>query len=321
MSPRVVGKKDPWKKLPHGRFTGIDWSDPQSFSRSDPYLAWAETSGFTGFRSPQGQSATPEWLPLLIELKEPFGVKELIQRADPEWLLIPSVYQTLGSALRVCTARAKRGFFDAMGADGVLHGLVERYELGLPVGHHAKALTSAASPSENTSPSPETQLHGDVIVVIDNGLALAHTDFLTGRAKKKTRVAAFWRQDEFVGPHGRAAASLKPIPLDNARTGHPPSDMGYGHQLTESMIEADIANYTKAGRVDVGTQPPHPSRDPRHQPARRASPLHPDHRHRRHPPPLAARQRPGKPGAPVDRPTRLGQRRGQLWRRLERQRA
>ena len=250
MSPRAIGKKGQWQKLPRGRFTGIEWSDPDSFRQSDPYLAWAETSGFAGFRSPQGQSANPEWLPLLIELQEPFDVKELIQRADPKWLLIPKVYQTLGPALRVCTARAKRGFFDALDAGGVLHGLIKRYELGLPVGHHAKALAAAASPSDNTSSPPETLLHGDVIVVIDNGLALAHADFLTGRTKKKTRVAAFWRQDEFVGPHGRAAASLKPIPLDNARAGHPPSDIGYGHQLIESKIEADIAKHTNAGRVD-----------------------------------------------------------------------
>lgn len=237
-----------WQALPPGRFTGIRWSDPQAYAGSDPYLAWAETSGFAGFRSPLGAKADPEWLPLLIELAPGAGVADLVAASNPAWLQVPRIYLRW-DGLRFCTARAKRGFFDALSAGGRLHGLVQRHELGLPVGHHARGLApQAIARPGGSSPRPVEQVSGPVMVIIDNGIALGHADFLDDR--HRPRVAAFWRQDATEGPHGRAAATLHPVPLDPQRAGPTPADIGYGHELGRVHIEAAIARHTRQGRLD-----------------------------------------------------------------------
>lgn len=241
-----------WVALPPGRFSGVDWSQPASLHHSDPYLAWAETSGFAGFRSPQGQDANSQWLPLLIELQTGVTIARLLAQAPTGSLQVPRVYQALGAGVRFCTARVRPAFFAALSVGGPLHALVQRYELGLPVGHHAQALPPAACASAAPQASGKKAgpgLDGDVIVVIDNGLALAHADFLQPK-KNRSRVAAFWRQDAAQGPHGRAAASRTPQPLDPARAGPAPADLGYGHELSRKAIDQAIQAHTRKGRVD-----------------------------------------------------------------------
>ncbi len=243
-----------WAALPPGCFTGLDWNQAENLHHSDPYLAWAETSGFAGFRSPQGQKADPDCLPLLIELQPGATLAQLLAQAPAGSLQVPQVYQALGEDLRVCTARATRAFFAALAPQGPLAQVVQRYELGLPTGHHARPLPAqacAGAPSRASRPpqKPKRLLEGDVLVVIDNGLALAHADFLRPN-KPRTRVAAFWRQDDTQGPHGRAAASPRAQPLDPARAGPTPDDLGYGHELDRKAINQAIAAHTRRGRVD-----------------------------------------------------------------------
>ncbi len=237
-----------WVDLPRGRFTGIDWSATDALHRGDPYLAWAETTDFAGFRDAYGRPARPEWLPLLIELAEGFSVADLVAATDPAWLQVPSVYLGFGAGLRFCTARARRGFFDALKPGRPLHSRVLRYDLGLPVGHHARPLARHAADGD-PCPAPACTVEGEVVVIIDNGLALAHADFISG-PDHQTRVAAFWRQDETQGPHGRAAVSPTPAPLDPTRAGPTPTDLGYGHELTGPAIQAAIAAHTHQGKVD-----------------------------------------------------------------------
>jgi hypothetical protein len=237
-----------WVDLPRGRFTGIDWSAPDALNQSDPYLAWAESSDFSGFRDAYGRPARPEWLPLLIELAPDCSVADLVAAADPAWLQVPKVYLSFGTALRFCTARVRRGFFQALQAGQALHGRVLRYDLGLPVGHHARPLASHAADASPPVGRPAL-VRGHVLVLIDNGLALAHADFLDG-PKHRTRVAAFWRQDETQGPHGRAAVSSHPRPLDPSRAGPVPEDLGYGHELSQAAIQSAIAAHTRKGWVD-----------------------------------------------------------------------
>ena len=236
-----------WTPLPKGRFTGIDWSAAGAMDRADPYLAWAEASDFAGFRAANGQQADPVWLPLLIELTPGHTVADLVAAASPRWLQVPKVYLTLAAGIRFCTARAKRGFFDALAPGGALHALVARYDLGLPVGHHAQALQHHAADGRPVGPPP-AQAQGDVMVLIDNGLALAHADFLDNN--DHTRVAAYWRQDETEGPHGRAAATLHPVPLDPVRCGPVPTGLGYGHELDRAAIQSAIDAHVRNGRVD-----------------------------------------------------------------------
>jgi flavin-binding protein dodecin len=247
MSRRQQAPGAGWAALPRGRFTGVDWAAADAMDRADPYLAWAEASDFAGFRAANGAPADPQWLPLLIELRANHTVADLLAAAHPDWLQVPRVYRDLPADLRFCTARVRRGFFRALRPGGPLQALVARYDLGLPVGHHAQPLPHHAA--DGASPAPaHHQVGGDVMVVIDNGLALAHTDFLTGA--HRTRVAAFWRQDATQGPHGRAAASLRPVPLDPARCGPTPADLGYGHELDQAAIQAAIDAHVHQGRVD-----------------------------------------------------------------------
>lgn len=245
MSRRPAGG---WQALPPGRFTGLDWSAAPTYDHSDPYLAWAETSGFAGFRSPLGAPADPEWLPLLIGLAPGVGVADLVAHSDAAWLQVPRIYLHW-QGLRFCTARAKRGFFDALSSGGALHGRVQRCELGLPVGHHARGLApqAIARPGRG-APRPLARVSGPVVVVIDNGIALGHADFLD--ATGQPRVVAFWRQDATEGPHGRAAATPRPVPLDPHRAGPTPTDLGYGHQLDRAQIAAALAHCTAHGRLD-----------------------------------------------------------------------
>ena len=188
----------------------------------------------------------------MIELQPGATLAQLLARAPAGSLQVPQVYQALGDGLRVCTARAQRAFFAALAPQAPLAQLVRRYELGLPTGHHARPLPAqacAGKASKPKAPKATPLLDGDVLVVIDNGLALAHADFLHPNTTR-TRVAAFWRQDDTQGPHGRAAASLKPQPLDPARAGPTPADLGYGHELDRQAIDRAIAAHTRGGRVD-----------------------------------------------------------------------
>lgn len=237
-----------WQALPTGTFTGIDWAQSGAMHGSDPYLAWAESTGFAGFRSPRGLPAAPEWLPLLIELQPGISVGDLVAHGDPAWLQVPKVYTLWPTSLRYCTARVKRGFFDALTPQGALHDRVKRYEMGLPVGHHGDGIASTACAGNAPAQQPADPVGGKVLIVIDNGLALGHADFLDPQGK--TRVTCFWRQDARVGPHGRAAATPQPVPLDPARAGPAPTDLGYGHELDRAAIQAAIGAHTRQGRLD-----------------------------------------------------------------------
>lgn len=239
-----------WQALPVGCVTGTDWSAPGAMATTDPYLAWAESCRFAGFRLPVGENHLPKWLPISLELAAGRTVRDLLAASTHRWLHVPRVYLDL-PGLRFCTARAARGFFEALGHDPQLRALVVRYELGLPTGAHteplppeARATLAATPPGARSAP----KLSGHVLGVIDNGLALGHVDFLD--AHGRTRVHAFWRQDATMGPHGRAAATRRPVKLDPHRAGPTPASMGYGHELDRTAIDAAMQACTREGIVD-----------------------------------------------------------------------
>lgn len=241
-----------WAPLARGAFTGIDWSAPGAMDHSDPYLAWAETSHFAGFRTFM-HGKTLQWLPLILELTPGCTLDDLLRAADEDWLQVPRIYQNLPLSTRFCTARAGPGFFQHLDQPGPLRGVVARYELGLPVGPFEHALPPEARARLST-PQPRSRkkrsatIHGPVIAIIDSGLAVGHADFLDEQGR--TRVAGYWRQDETVGPHGRRAATRQPVPLNPQRTGPRPADIGYGHELDRPAIDQAIQRHTVRGRLD-----------------------------------------------------------------------
>jgi hypothetical protein len=220
-----------WSNLPRGIFTGIDWSDPSQAAGADPYLIWAEATGFAGC------GGRPLWLPVLIELQDGTTVKQLVKKSSADWLFVPPAYQNAPEAFRFCTARVKRGFFDAM-ARGTLRGMVRRLELGLPLVSDADDPTGGSADRALPAPKnarqavqvPPPARNRKVMAFIDDGFALAHANFLQAG---QPRVAHFWRQD-------------------NLGLGQVPRELGYGHELGAADIAAAMADHTYDGLVDEG---------------------------------------------------------------------
>lgn len=212
-----------WTPLPQGGFTGINWAVPGATAGFDPYLIWAEADNFAGY----GLSKPPKWLPLLVELAPGVSVAQLLAAASPTWLYVPPVYTSAAAptGLRYCTARVRPAFFQQIQPGGSLHALVQRFELGLPAGHHADDPTAptAAGPAK-----PPALLNGKVMGLIDGGLAFAQANFLR---KGKTRIQHFWRQD-------------------HKGVGKTPADLNYGHVLTAADIDQAMQDNTFGGLVD-----------------------------------------------------------------------
>lgn len=236
-----------WRPLPRGRFTGIDWSAPGAIDGMDPYLAWAEADDFGGYRVPGAHPHRRDWLPVVIGLRPGADVAALVHATDPAWLQVPAVYLAW-PGLRHCTARVSRAFFRHWRRRAALRALIERFELGLPVGHHADALHGYAAP-HGAPPAPLAgRLRGPVLGLIDGGLAVANAAFLDPEGR--TRVRHFWRQDDDYGGPWPGTGGRHRVPLDPARAGPVPPDLGYGHALTGAAIDAAMRAHRRHGRLD-----------------------------------------------------------------------
>ena len=234
-----------WSPLPTGAFTGIHWNAPGAINGEDPYLIWAEADHFAGYHFKRGRKL-PKWLPIVIELSAGADVPALVDASSTAWLQIPRVYLNV-PGLRFCSARVKKKFFDKLRSDAHLRGLIQRFELGLPVGHHTHALVDPCTPGSGPTPAPGL-LGGKVLGLIDGGLAFANDQFLN--AQGRARVKHFWRQDEYQNGNWPGNQPRHPVPLDPARAGPTPHDMGYGHELSGAAIDAAMADHTHHGRLD-----------------------------------------------------------------------
>lgn len=214
----------PWSALPKGSFTGIDWAKPGATTGFDPYLVWAEADRFANYGYPQNKP--PKWLPLLVELSPGTTIAQFEAAGSSAWLHVPPVYTSNAApqGLRYCTARVRRAFFKQLRPGGSLYGLVQRFELGLPVGEHADEPFPPGRQVAHTG----SLLKGKVLGMIDGGLAFAHANFLR---LGKTRIRYFWRQDD------RSAGAA-------------PAAMGYGHEITGSAIDQAMQQNTFDGLVD-----------------------------------------------------------------------
>lgn len=214
-----------WTPLPRGGFTGIDWARPGATTGFDPYLVWAEADDFAGY----GLAKPPRWLPLLIELEPHTSVQQFIDHAAQAWLHVPPVYTSAAApaGLRYCTARVRPQFFKQIRPGGSLHGLVRRFELGLPAGQHADD-EPASAPAQPARSEKAALLKGSVMGLIDGGLAFANANFLR---QGKARTRHFWRQDR-------------------DGVGRTPGALGYGHELDAGEIDCAIQANTYGGLVD-----------------------------------------------------------------------
>jgi hypothetical protein len=218
-----------WTDLPRGAFTGIDWCEEKATKGFDPYLVWAEADRFSGYGYPPEQ--LPTWLPLLIELAADVTIADLLAGASTEWMRVPSVYGSTAApkGLRFCTARVAPAFYEKLRTSPQFAKLIRRHELGLPAGAHGSEHGCQHEPMEPTPVDPPPLLIGNVIGLIDGGLAFAHANFL--RDGRDPRVRYFWRQD-------------------TRGVGKTPQAFGYGYELTGSDIRDAINAHTYGSLVD-----------------------------------------------------------------------
>ena len=52
--------------------SGLDWSQPLTLGKADPYLAWADVTDCASFRLP-ATAADDMWWLVLVELSDPQG--------------------------------------------------------------------------------------------------------------------------------------------------------------------------------------------------------------------------------------------------------
>jgi hypothetical protein len=241
-----------WKPMPSGGFTGTHWSRPGAIDGQDPYLVWAEANNFAGYAKRHGKRPL-KWLPIVIELAAGATVPDLVAAAHTRWLQIPQVYLSV-AGLRYCSARVKPAFFEHLRKQPAFKQLIERFELGLPVGHHTHAIHNPREPAHNQPPASTTSpahelLTGKVLGLIDGGLALANAAFLNRQGG--TRVQHFWRQDSCYGGPWPAQNHDGDghVPLDPQRTGPVPADLGYGHELDAATIDRAMKRHTTKGGV------------------------------------------------------------------------
>jgi hypothetical protein len=249
------GPPPPWQPLPTGAFSGTPWGQPGAIDGQDPYLAWAEADEFAGYTPHhQGRHDKLKWLPIVIELAPGADMAALVTASSTRWLQIPRVYLELRQrlpGLRCCSARVTSRFFKQLRQEPAFQALIARFELGLPVGQHTHPLNDPCEPFHLTATSHDAAtprgLRGPVLGLIDGGLALANAAFLDARGR--ARVKHFWRQDScYGGPWpGQNHHGDGHVPLDPARAGPTPPDMGYGHALDQAAIHAAMARFTPPG--------------------------------------------------------------------------
>lgn len=215
-----------WSRLPTGRFTGIDWSRPGAADGFDPYLVWAEADQFSGY----GQ-APAKWVPGLVELEPGCSIADFVSIAAPRLARVAEVFTSSAApaGLLFCSVQVSGEFFRQLTAGGPLAQVVKRFELGLPAGDASRDPAQAPSPPGAARPGGGAQparLSGTVLGLIDDGLALAHADFLDHAGRPRT--AFFWRQD------GRGV-------------GRVPAALGYGHELDAAEIRHAMQRNTRHG--------------------------------------------------------------------------
>ena len=226
----------PWNNLNGaGTWTGTNWMAVASGKHIDPYMVWAEASGFADLGGIPASG-----VPVLIELDARTTIAAfaaMIGRLG--WLAIPAIYtmpSPLAGVTRYFSATASAAFFQQFAAGNVLLADVIRFEIGMPVdagtnvSHAGIDGTPFPTVAALASPSPIA-----VIAVIDDGLPFANSRYFDAGS---TRVRFFWDQTMATGGAPATAAA-----------GLPP-DLGYGCELTQAHIQAAIAAATSGGNVD-----------------------------------------------------------------------
>jgi hypothetical protein len=205
-----------------GNFTGIKWSSNRQ-GTYDPYLLWAEATGFAGF----GGNPADGWLPLVLQVRSDEAMHTLQKgvqlRGWDKWLRIPSAYfNQVGAVARrrpkFVTALVKERFFTELANSRTLKRRIVRIELGL-------ASKGGTARDTQSTPIADMLSAKPVIAVIDDGCPLFHKDFwYQAGGVWKCRIARFWDQE---------------APLNVPAPGGP-VQFGYGSEVTATRLESIV---------------------------------------------------------------------------------
>jgi hypothetical protein len=252
----------PWSPAPEvdKTFTGVDYSVNGNADGLDPYLVWADLSGFAHLRKPNQvpDDYRPKTLPVLIELQDTVSAQQLVAFLTPPGLQrsqavegkaaqnpqlnIPSTYLDgpLAFAGAVFPAQANQAFFQKFKPEA-LAKFVRRVEIDLPQEAvlPLKPLGKEVAPAKGRQP-----LRGKVVAIIDDGCAFAHPHFLrypAGSPAAHTRVARLWDMN-VRGP-------LSPVvpPAVFSVENYPGQ---YGCDYADTDLNTLIAAHTHSGRID-----------------------------------------------------------------------
>ena len=219
----------PWVRPHAGPFSNWSGQEPADLA-TDPYLLWAEASGFVHTSgqcagSPQAPSPVPPEVPVLIELGEGWTGATLGSKAKA-WISIAEIYD---DEPQFVTARIRPGFMQAV-TDGVLKGAVKRVELGMP--------NRPERPPQafRVIPMPKSATR-TLLGVIDSGCAFAHASLRRERAGQ-TRILSIWDQESCA----KDVAFVSKPSIAGL-----PQGLDYGLQILRGELETLMRNATTDG--------------------------------------------------------------------------
>lgn len=215
-----------WQPIAHGAH--IDWTQTDPLDGADPYLVWADGSGFACY----GGLDAPGKIATLIELQAGKTVADLLIHAGGGLQLadIPGAYRSAGLQPRFITAWPQAEFFKRLKT--TLASVVARAEISLPVVPQRTKFKPLAAPA--CGPAVRRGIQRKTLIgIIDDGCAFAHYHLRDSAGN--TRVCRLWDQEDqgaFV------------------HQGNVPADFGRGHEVTGAQLQSLINSLTQYAAVD-----------------------------------------------------------------------
>lgn len=215
-----------WQPIHHGGY--VNWAQPDPLKNLDPYLVWADGSGFLAY----GGTPASGKLATLIELKAGKTVADLVAHSGGGLQLadIPAPYRTGGSPPRFITAWPAPAFFTRLKT--TLADVVARAEISLPVVPERPRYKPPVAPQ--CGPAVQRGIARKTLIgVIDDGCAFAQYHLRDSGGD--TRVCRLWDQEQ----HGAFA-----------QQGQVPADFGRGHEVSGSQLQQLMNAFTQHGALD-----------------------------------------------------------------------
>jgi hypothetical protein len=183
-------------------WTRQDWVTISETTRVDPYLVWADLTGYADLGGEPNA-----WLPIVLECKD--SARDFANKHAQPWIKVHPLYTEPPDRLastRFCTAIVTRTFFEELAADakrGNAEPLgIKRFELALPIVSQRNIEPAAAPTKQSSHRHTRHERASCVIGIIDDGFAFAHERFRRPHdpahpQPPQTRIDFFWDQGYF----------------------------------------------------------------------------------------------------------------------------